>query len=104
MSNTYNGHANYETWLAHLYEIPEAIAQEYMEADKKPDLEELDTFCLDWFEEYYDCHVQIATLPLLMQDILSAAVTDIDWREVAETVKDMLVERLLKKEEIEHGN
>lgn len=94
---SYNGHKNYETWLIHVYEIPQAIATDYMECAVK--VKRITAgYCEDWYEQMYQNELSYKNLPGPMKDMLTAAEKEIDWHAIAESTQE-LVEDLVAQEE-----
>jgi len=77
----YNGWANYETWNLHLWlsndEGSQAMAAELCQG---VELHEAAGRLQDWAEEYVQ---GLGLAPSFASDLLTAALSQVDWREVA---------------------
>lgn len=80
-----NGHANYETWLTHVWEIPTAIADSF-EEDYRPDAK----YCHEWVQEYLRIQDMEASY---LSDLINSALDNVKWYEIADSVNEILDER-----------
>jgi hypothetical protein len=95
MSETYNGHANYETWLAdmwldgnytgeHTYREALRIAEEHSAAGGAIDVADaLQEFLTD----------ELPDLDGIAADLQRAAASEIDWREIGQSRYDATVKQ-----------
>ena len=100
MDTSYNGWKNYETWCVNLwltneepmYRLCRSLAAEARES--APDCrqvqeniwqaDEAATFLLaDRLKEYVEQNNPLADSPTMFSDLLSAALSEVDWHEVA---------------------
>ena len=98
---TYQGHANYETWAAKLWMDNEEgsyiywgeVAEEFLERGQYKDEGEGDPYGLS--ERLKDEYEEAAPdLDGLYGDLLTAALGDVDWYEIAESLIEDAQERV----------
>lgn len=82
--NRYNGWTNYETWLANLW-IGEICAD--LQSDLNLDLDDVESgnaaaTIKDWFSEVY---LNDAPETGFLADAVNAAVSAVNWQEIART-------------------
>jgi hypothetical protein len=94
MSNdkTYNGWANYETWLVNLWiqndeELYRSLHAEVVDADSLFDAKEV---LLAWIDNEYDMFIEAAnqTHGGLLPDLLRGALQAVNWYEIANSWRD----------------
>lgn len=88
--NKYNGWNNYETWLTALWidndyssyqyrcELAEQVKEEHKEKDEQESC--LASNLKDWIE----LQNPLAESASLFSDLLNSALSEVDWREIAE--------------------
>jgi hypothetical protein len=82
---TYNGWTNYETWAVKLWMDNDQGSQEYWaERAKEMDVYDLEQALKDEHEEFMPENIR----PSVYGDLLQAALDSVNWREVAESIKD----------------
>jgi len=88
---SYNGYANYETWLLSVYDFIPLLAEVLYEQNQDPDR-------LDYrevqeiFEEYIE--QDIPRQAGIVQDMVNASIAEIDFREITEHVSERLQEMI----------
>jgi hypothetical protein len=90
----YNGWTNYETWLINLH-FDNFDFEEVMDIfDDCKDKGEMLTRIADYIEQYVEDTVESMVeqpLPCLLQDIISAALSEVDYRDIAEHYIDDVI-------------
>lgn len=84
MGKEYNGSSNYETWVAALYMDSDhwaEVARELVENDEDEDLDECQRQLADQMENEFEEFQP--ELKGVYADLLSAAIQEIDWDEIA---------------------
>lgn len=88
----YNGWYNYETWLVNLWlgneQHTENAISDYVKENKLRDLEDdsytEDVLTLaDWLEEFVDKMNPLGSDASMFSDLLGAALSEVNWREIA---------------------
>jgi len=87
--STYNGWSNYETWCTHLW-MTGNDASEYQYwleiAEEHNDVYHLAEVIRDIWEENIDQYLENA--PGLFRDLLRSSLSEVNWREIAESLKE----------------
>jgi hypothetical protein len=84
MGKEYNGWSNYETWVAALYMDSDhwaEVARELVENDEDEDLDECQRQLADQMENEFEEFQP--ELKGVYADLLSAAIQEINWDEIA---------------------
>ena len=99
---TYNGWANYETWLVNLWIDNEQGSQAFFREQAKAEYDEAVATDLwtreesarfhfaDWLKEYYD--ENLPEMPGVYGDLLGAALGAVNWDEIARHHIDAVLE------------
>tara|TARA_Y100000310_G_scaffold63081_1_gene58358 strand:- start:1410 stop:1700 length:291 start_codon:yes stop_codon:yes gene_type:complete len=94
MSNKYNGWTNYETWNVNLWLSNDEGTYNYI-LDLAKDHADDAPMLANALEAFVD-ELEPELEPSMFSDILSAAMREVNWREIADTLledhKDELVE------------
>jgi hypothetical protein len=108
MSERYNGWTNYETWLVNLWMDNERGSQEFFREQAKEIYGETASMAViskptgltvqesarmrvaDWLKEHYD--ENIPEVPGVYGDLLGAALSSVNWDEIARHYIDAIVE------------
>ena len=96
----YNGYKNYETWAVKLwldndegsYRYMQGRASEVLEEHTDEDGTDEDGFKYDfsaWLKEYHEEQAEELNIPAsVWSDLLNAALSEVDWYELAEMYLD----------------
>ena len=82
----YNGWTNYATWRVSL-----EIFDGYDFEDYSPE-EITATFCQDWAEEAIFVNFDTCDTPILIEGYARAFLNDVNWYEIAESIRETLEE------------
>ncbi len=97
---TYNGWTNYETWAVKLwldndegtYDLMRQITREAMAEPNEWDWEQSDDHALRVIEERVKDHLDeynpLNDQPSVYSDLLNAAMSEVNWREIARAMID----------------
>jgi|WetSurMetagenome_2_1015567.scaffolds.fasta_scaffold298739_2 hypothetical protein len=91
---TYNGWTNYETWVVKLWMDNDGELSYWIKEADRMDLYELETAIK---EQYQDAMPEIQNGPY--SDLMQAALDSVNWREIAESIKDEADEENEEEEE-----
>jgi hypothetical protein len=99
MSNTkYNGWTNYETWLCNLwfdnFEFSEMLDMFNSCEDKGDILNTIEDYIKDYVEEFVEYSLAPGDAHGFVHDMLNAAISEIDFRDIAEHYVDDVAEEL----------
>ena len=91
----YNGWTNYETWLTNLY-FDNFDFEEVMDIfddcrDRADMLNRIEDYIKDYVEEYVE-QFRLDSRNLFIDDLLNAALGEVDYREIAEHYIDDVFE------------
>tara|TARA_R110000787_G_C13248143_1_gene429080 strand:- start:63 stop:362 length:300 start_codon:yes stop_codon:yes gene_type:complete len=87
----YNGWANRETWLVNVWDYLEYFVDSAFDSEQKPD--DIDASDLeDQFRDLIDSDIPSNGI---VSDMVSGALALIDWRTIAEHVREQLEQRIL---------
>lgn len=78
MNSNYNGWSNYETWLVNLW------LSEFLQ---ELDIDDVSTLA-DYIEEYLEENNPIKETSGLYVDLLTSALKEVNYREIAEDILD----------------
>ncbi len=86
---SYNGWANYETWLVMSSGDIDELVDDYFDAGESPD--SVDASDLE------DKFMDMVDVPSsgIISAMVNASLSEIDWREIAEHVREALEERIM---------
>ena len=86
---SYNGWANYETWLVGVWEYVEVFVDDYFDAGESPDSVDA--------SDLKDKFMDMVDVPSsgIIADMVNGALSEIEWREIAEHVREALEERIM---------
>lgn len=87
----YNGYANYETWTVSIWDYISYFVDSAFDSEQKPD--DIDASDLeDQFRDLVDGDIPNSGI---ISDLVNAALSEIDWREIAELVREQLEEKIM---------
>ena len=81
---SYNGWATWETWLVNVWDLVDAMSEEVATWDVS-DLGDCDE---SWCEDYVAEMIDPNDYDGLVGDLVSGFFTEVDWREIAEHVRE----------------
>ena len=91
----YNGWTNYETWNVALWMDNDqgtySLQQEWAESawdDHKPDLEDAKRQLADCLKDFVEENNPLGSEASMYSDLLGAALSEVDWEEIAENWLD----------------
>ena len=85
MSEEYNGWRTYETWCVHLWITGEEPSYRHWDARARAQ----DTEALrEELEAHYAESLDLLELPGVFRDLLSGSLREVDWREIAEALRE----------------
>ena len=91
----YNGWTNYETWVVKLWMDNDQGTYDYFREivtllpDVRPGVAKL-TALVDWLKEHHE--EQVPDLEGFAADLLNAAMSEVNWHEIAASLIDDMVE------------
>lgn len=88
----YQGHTNYETWAVKLWIDNEQASQEYWQerASECMDMPDAQYTLADWIKD--ETETLAPEIEGVYSDLLSAALSSVNWREIAEGMIDIAKE------------
>jgi hypothetical protein len=94
----YNGWSNYETWLCNMW-FDDFDFTDMMEMfdnceDNCDVLDIIENYIKEYVEEFVECSLSPSLQHAFIHDMLNAAISEIDWRDIAEHYVDDVVDEL----------
>ena len=94
----YNGWTNYETWLCNMwfdnFEFSEMLDNYDGCKDRNDILNNVADYIKNYVEEYVEYSLSSGDQHGFIHDMLNAAISEIDWRDIAEHYVDDIVDEL----------
>ena len=94
----YNGWTNYETWLCNMWFNYFDFTEQMELFDNCEDncdvLDIIEDYIKQSVEEFVECSLSPASQHGFIHDMLNAAISEIDWRDIAEHYVDDVVDEL----------
>jgi len=94
----YNGWSNYETWLCNMwfdnFEFTDMMDMFDQCEDNSDVLDIIENYIKETVEEYVECSLSPGDQHGFINDMLNAAISEIDWRDIAEHYVDDVVDEL----------
>ena len=100
LTNRYNGWTNYETWLCNLwfdnFDFTDQIQMDMFAncEDNCDVLDIIENYIKEYVEEYVEYSLSPGDQNGFINDMLNAAISEIDWRDIAEHYVDDVVDEL----------